>query len=110
MRIEAGLSFPLGRASSRGSTELQSLLSCPRFKSRLRKPEEGADTIVWLACVPKEMLVSGEFYFDRDLAAKHLTGAGTQYMPKLRDQLYRKVQSRYEGTLEASEVRTSVAL
>lgn len=38
----------------------------------LRTPEQGADTMVWLAAAPEPALVSGELWFDRDIAPKHL--------------------------------------
>ncbi|KAH6826858.1 Rossmann-fold superfamily protein [Perilla frutescens var. hirtella] len=44
----------------------------------LRTSEEGADTVLWLALQPKEKLVSGEFYFDRAEASKHLPFAATK--------------------------------
>ena len=50
--------------------------SLPAFRTQmeksLRSPEEGADTIVWLACVPFDRLEGGEFYLDRAIARKHL--------------------------------------
>ncbi|ONK80839.1 uncharacterized protein A4U43_C01F22360 [Asparagus officinalis] len=48
-----------------------------KLSGKLRTSEEGADTIVWLALQPKEKLVSGAFYFDREQAPKHLAFAGT---------------------------------
>ncbi|EFA76505.1 hypothetical protein PPL_10273 [Heterostelium album PN500] len=39
----------------------------------LRTPEQGADTIVWLAVSPTVENESGGFYEDRELTAKHLT-------------------------------------
>lgn len=67
--------------------------SMPQFyrtmKSRLRTPEQGADTVVWLTCSPhlgKE--VSGEFFFDRTIAAKHLPLACTRYSKEDTQKLY----------------------
>ncbi|KAI3840929.1 hypothetical protein MKW92_031332 [Papaver armeniacum] len=48
----------------------------PDMSGMLRTSDEGADTIVWLALQPKEKLVSGAFYFDREKAPKHLHFAG----------------------------------
>ena len=42
-----------------------------KMEKRLRKPEQGADTIVWLLG-SKEKPNSGSFYFDRKLASKNL--------------------------------------
>lgn len=39
----------------------------------LRTPEQGADTIVWLAAVVDDALGNGELWFDRAVAPKHLT-------------------------------------
>eukprot|EP01124_Arcella_intermedia_P022897 TRINITY_DN3516_c0_g1_i1.p1 TRINITY_DN3516_c0_g1~~TRINITY_DN3516_c0_g1_i1.p1 ORF type:complete len:328 (-),score=68.51 TRINITY_DN3516_c0_g1_i1:72-965(-) len=50
------------------------------YKNSLRSPEEGADTIEWLAVsasVDKSM--SGEFFRDREVEYKHLPLAGTSY-------------------------------
>lgn len=49
-----------------------------RLSGKLRTEEEGADTVIWLALQPKENLESGEFYFDRAKAAKHLPFVGTR--------------------------------
>ncbi|GAM20886.1 hypothetical protein SAMD00019534_040610 [Acytostelium subglobosum LB1] len=38
-----------------------------------RTPEQGADTIIWLAVSPTVESESGGFYEDRELTAKHLT-------------------------------------
>jgi NAD(P)-dependent dehydrogenase (short-subunit alcohol dehydrogenase family) len=38
----------------------------------LRTPQEGADTIVWLAAATEAGMVSGEFWLDRRLHAKHI--------------------------------------
>ena len=50
--------------------------SLPRFhrwmKNRLRTPEQGADTIVWLAASRKAAFASGSFWFDRAPATTHL--------------------------------------
>lgn len=60
------------------------------LKGRLRSPREGADTVIWLAAVDasEAALRSGEFYFDRAPAAKHVSFfcrlfalTGTRYSP-----------------------------
>jgi NAD(P)-dependent dehydrogenase (short-subunit alcohol dehydrogenase family) len=38
----------------------------------LRTPAQGADTMVWLAADPLPALSSGELWFDREIAPKHL--------------------------------------
>lgn len=49
--------------------------SLPRFyrvmKGRLRSPEEGADTVVWLAAAPRLAGKSGLFWFDREPVSTH---------------------------------------
>lgn len=59
-----------------------------KFKTELRTCEQGADTIVWLACKPKEELKTGEFYFDRKVAEKHLCVAFTSHSKKDVDSLF----------------------
>lgn len=50
--------------------------SLPRFwkrmQNRLRTPEEGADTAVWLAVSQAAAKKSGSFWFDRKEASKHM--------------------------------------
>jgi dehydrogenase/reductase SDR family member 12 len=72
--------------------------SIPKFhetyKKQLRSAQEGSDTIVWL-CLSDEAgnAESGQFWFDRQIAPKHLWMAGTaespqeaaQFMQNLRD-------------------------
>ncbi|XP_063967071.1 dehydrogenase/reductase SDR family member 12-like [Lytechinus pictus] len=50
-----------------------------RFKNKLRTPEQGADTVLWL-CLAKAPLdaESGGFYLDRKPQSKHLTFAWTR--------------------------------
>ena len=64
--------------------------SIPRFwqvmRKRLRTPEEGADTIVWLAVAPR--LPSGGFWFDRAPQPTHLLPF-TAERPRDRVQLWR---------------------
>eukprot|EP00475_Leptophrys_vorax_P010892 TRINITY_DN17453_c0_g1_i1.p1 TRINITY_DN17453_c0_g1~~TRINITY_DN17453_c0_g1_i1.p1 ORF type:complete len:294 (-),score=-5.49 TRINITY_DN17453_c0_g1_i1:99-941(-) len=49
------------------------------FKNSLRSPEEGADTIAWLARQPNSALEQGAFYCDRQSVTKHLPLAWTEY-------------------------------
>ena len=50
--------------------------SIPRFwrvmRNRLRTPEQGADTIVWLCAARRLPGKSGSFWFDRQIAKTHL--------------------------------------
>ncbi|KAE9445956.1 hypothetical protein C3L33_22145, partial [Rhododendron williamsianum] len=47
------------------------------LSGKLRTSEQGADTVIWLALMRKEKLLSGAFYFDRVEAPKHLKFAAT---------------------------------
>jgi dehydrogenase/reductase SDR family protein 12 len=64
--------------------------SLPEFhrvtKRVLRTPEEGADTIVWLAAATEAGRVSGEFWLDRRRHAKHVL-PGTRETPAERRKL-----------------------
>lgn len=50
--------------------------SLPRFRramaARLRTPEEGADTVVWMCVCQRLARDTGRFYFDREPRATHL--------------------------------------
>ena len=65
--------------------------SLPRFQrllgKRLRTPEQGADTIVWLAASREGGLTNGRFWFDRRQAPTHL-GLWTRERPAERDWLW----------------------
>ena len=71
--------------------------SLPQFyeslQPRLRTPEEGADTVVWLSVVDaaKAKLANGAFYFDRAVAEKHLPLSWTEYPPERAAELVRKL-------------------
>eukprot|EP00271_Cylindrocystis_brebissonii_P019627 TRINITY_DN6049_c0_g1_i1.p1 TRINITY_DN6049_c0_g1~~TRINITY_DN6049_c0_g1_i1.p1 ORF type:complete len:322 (+),score=65.21 TRINITY_DN6049_c0_g1_i1:126-1091(+) len=62
------------------------------FKGGLRSPEEGADTITWLAMQPNARLTNGAFYFDRKESKKHLPGAGTTYTEDAAREVYAAVR------------------
>lgn len=65
--------------------------SIPRFyrlvKRGLRTPEQGADTIVWLAVAESVAGISGRFWLDRRERATHLL-PGTQSPPRDRQRLW----------------------
>jgi NAD(P)-dependent dehydrogenase (short-subunit alcohol dehydrogenase family) len=56
----------------------------------LRTPDQGADTITWLAAAPEAARVSGEFWLDRE---PHLTHVfpGTEGSPEERSRLWAAV-------------------
>jgi NAD(P)-dependent dehydrogenase (short-subunit alcohol dehydrogenase family) len=56
----------------------------------LRTPQEGADTIVWLASATEAGKVSGEFWLDRRPHAKHLL-PGTRETPAERRELLKSL-------------------
>ncbi|UJR19630.1 hypothetical protein I4U23_022764 [Adineta vaga] len=51
-----------------------------KMQDRLRTPEQGADTLVWLCCLKdlSSRFTSGDFFFDRAVASKHLPLAWTK--------------------------------
>jgi dehydrogenase/reductase SDR family protein 12 len=62
-----------------------------RFKGNLRKPEEGADTIVWLSVKDTSALEPGGFYLDRTPQSKHLPLAATGYSKEEAETLIKKL-------------------
>jgi NAD(P)-dependent dehydrogenase (short-subunit alcohol dehydrogenase family) len=66
--------------------------SLPRFhrwtKHRLRTPEQGADTIVWLAAARRAAYFNAGFWFDRRPAPLHLV-PWTRESPEDRERLWR---------------------
>jgi dehydrogenase/reductase SDR family protein 12 len=70
-----------------------------KFENSLKDEDEGADTIVYLSTMPFEEVVNGEFYYDREIADKHLTISCTGYS----DKDAKKMMKRLED-LEAKKV------
>lgn len=58
------------------------------MKKVLRSPEEGADTIVWLAVATEAGAVSGKLFLDREAQPTHLVSS-TQELPGEREKLLR---------------------
>ncbi len=56
-------------------------------KPILRTPEQGADTIVWLACATEVTKSTGLFWLDRSARPTHLS-AKTQETQQQREQLW----------------------
>ena len=69
--------------------------SLPRFwrftRDRLRTPEQGADTVVWLCLAPLPGRTSGAFWFDRAPAPEHLL-PWTREDPADRQELLRRCE------------------
>jgi len=65
-----------------------------KMEGRLRSPEEGADTLVWLSLSPnaRNKERSGEFYQDRVAVKKHLPLAWTQNNESDEKQLMEKLK------------------
>jgi hypothetical protein len=57
------------------------------MKPLLRTPEQGADTIVWLAAAGEPAESTGRFWFDRRVAPIHLTES-TREEPGEREALW----------------------
>lgn len=73
------------------------------LKDKLRTPEQGADTVFWLCCVPAEKLHSGGFYFDRKVTSTHLQMAGTQYEPSKVDELVKRLREVVADVMAATK-------
>ena len=63
----------------------------------LRTPQQGADTIVWLAAAPEPAASSGHFWHDRKIRPTHQALMGTGERPGARDRLW-EVLSEITGT------------
>ena len=95
--------------------------SIPAFRERnqatLRSPEEGADTIVWLASAPEASVRgvarSGALFFDRDEVPAHFPLAGTRIDDAARARLWVRCASAlgfaYEGSAEEAAVAAAAA-
>ena len=73
--------------------------SLPRFRTLmrpfLRSPEQGADTIVWLAAADEPLTTTGEFWLDRRRQPTHLVD-GTRETPEERVALVEGLQELAE--------------
>lgn len=56
----------------------------------LRSPEQGADTMVWLAAAPGPAERSGELWFDREIVTKHFVDR-TRETPEERERLWERL-------------------
>ena len=79
--------------------------SIPRFwrimRTRLRTPEQGADTLVWLAVAPSVAAPSGRFWLDRTPQPTHLLPF-TVEPPRARARLWRLCM-RLAGLVQSSD-------
>lgn len=68
-----------------------------RFEKDLRNIEEGIDTVIYLCLVRESAIAPGEFYFDREIADKHLTIASTSYKDSKVDALVGQLERMVAG-------------
>eukprot|EP00918_Siedleckia_nematoides_P044282 GHVU01096758.1.p1 GENE.GHVU01096758.1~~GHVU01096758.1.p1 ORF type:complete len:323 (-),score=49.39 GHVU01096758.1:240-1208(-) len=71
-----------------------------RLRPRLRRPEQGADTVVWLAAATGDALsnaASGEFFFDRQIAPKHFRFSRTRSSESDVEQLWKECEAMFVG-------------
>ena len=69
-----------------------------KMEGNLRSPEEGADTVVWLACSEEKMIDEhpGKFWFDRNVVRQHMTMAWTKETLKDRNELWEQMCVMYD--------------
>lgn len=76
------------------------------MQGRLRTPEQGADTIVWLCCAPATKIEPGAFYLDRKPQDKNLSLVGGAHKERdietLVSELNRLTQSDREANATAA--------
>jgi dehydrogenase/reductase SDR family protein 12 len=58
------------------------------FKDKLRSPQQGADTVLWLALADAGALSPGAFFLDRRAQPRDMAMAGTRYSAADAAQLY----------------------
>ena len=68
----------------------------------LRTPEQGADTMVWLAADPEPAGTSGELWFDREIAPKHMVDRTRESEPERLD-LWRRLVELTGSDVEATQ-------
>eukprot|EP00002_Diphylleia_rotans_P016298 TRINITY_DN3171_c0_g3_i2.p1 TRINITY_DN3171_c0_g3~~TRINITY_DN3171_c0_g3_i2.p1 ORF type:complete len:225 (-),score=55.79 TRINITY_DN3171_c0_g3_i2:66-740(-) len=64
------------------------------YEGKLRSPDEGADTIKWLAATPtldSNLEANGKFFFDREIARQHLALAWTESTEEDVDKMWAKL-------------------
>ncbi len=66
-----------------------------RTRERLRSPDEGADTIVWLASVQR-ILSNGKFWFDRKIRGVY-PFFWTKEKPEVRERLMDLLETQYQA-------------
>ncbi|MCH2190139.1 MAG: SDR family NAD(P)-dependent oxidoreductase [Gammaproteobacteria bacterium] len=84
-------------------------VSLPDFNKKmqrtLRTPEQGADTIIWLACASEAVQKGGQFWLDREPHTTHLTNK-TKENPENRIALFNSLKEyalRYDVEIELGD-------
>ncbi len=69
-----------------------------KMQSRLRTPEQGADTLVWFCCQKDiaQKYKNGEFFLDRSVVSKHLPLAWTKSTPEEDERFMKNLDQIYE--------------
>lgn len=62
-----------------------------KMKNKLRSVEQGADSIIWLACT-SDLPESGSFVEDREAVSEHMFSACTQVDGSVTVELVRKME------------------
>lgn len=63
-----------------------------KMKDKLKSAEEAADTILWLSLFNISKLISGQFYYEREVADKHLLISCTTYKQRHSDALMNRLK------------------
>ena len=75
------------------------------MKGMLRNEDEGADTIVWLAASPSNMISPGSYYRDRKVRSVDFAFAGTRATAEEVDSLEGLVQHSSVPPLKLKHIR-----
>lgn len=72
-----------------------------KLQNRLRTPEQGADTLVWLCCVKDiaKRFTNGDFFQDRNPVSKHLPLAWTKSTIEEDERLMKNLEQIYQKYL-----------
>jgi dehydrogenase/reductase SDR family protein 12 len=68
------------------------------MQNRLRTPEQGADTMVWLCCQKdlSKRFKNGDFFQDRNVVSKHLPLAWTKSTIEEEERFMKNLDQIYE--------------
>lgn len=73
-----------------------------KLENRLRTPEQGADTLVWLCCLKDiaQKYKGGDFFQDRAPVSKHLPLAWTKSTVEEDERFMRNLERMYEKYIQ----------